>query len=277
MGKKVIEDLKFEIKKNENDQKKRKSKKKRKRVTSQIDLSTIEQTHYELYYSGPSESRSRKIEQYETIELLDQLYHKVKGLKLCLLSHYLEYTREYRKKVLDNLRSNVSMVYLKFGTGKIPPGWCILADRSFRHDASKLPNINPIVYPTLVKGRDQFEIEEVIEDIDLCRLRYTSEVLFSRVTDSGILRGIIPVHRLPFIIDQFNYAYGHANLMQPLAYPENWNEYICKYHGTLSNYQQKFPQKKSKKSNVINKNIRSKSKILYHLKLAKLAEKKNVN
>ena len=63
MGKKVIEDLKFEIKKNENDQKKRKSKKKRKRVTSQIDLSTIEQTHYELYYSGPSESRSRKIEQ----------------------------------------------------------------------------------------------------------------------------------------------------------------------------------------------------------------------
>lgn len=271
MAEKIISDLRFETEanRNENDHKKGRKQRKRKRVSCHIDLSTLEESHYKMYYSGPSESRSAKIEQYETLELLDELFHKVKSLRLCVLSHYLEYTREHRRRVLEHLRSNVPMVYLKFGTGKIPPGWCILADRGFRHDASKLPNINPIVYPTLVKGRDQFEVEEVIEDIDLCRLRYTSEVLFSRVTDSGILRGIIPVNRLAYIIEHLNYAYGHASLMQPLAYPDNWNEYVCKYYGTISSYEKKFPQKKSKKSSVRGANIRSKSKVPYHLQLAK--------
>jgi hypothetical protein len=261
---KIISDLEFQSNRKDDDSRKRK------RVSKQIDLSTLDKCHYSLYYAGPSESRSSKIHQFETLELLDKEYHVKKTLRLCLISHFLEYTREYRKKVLDNLRSNVPMIYLKFGTGKIPPGWCILADRGFRRDASKFPNMNPVVYPTLVSSRSQFEVEEVIEDIDLCKLRYTSEVLFSRVTDCKLLEGIIPVHNLPYITHHLNYAYGRAKLMQPLACPENWSDYICKYHESISMYNEKFPIRKSKKrESSVKGNIRSKSKVPFYKEIAK--------
>ena len=267
---KVIQELQFQSDRKDDDSRKRK------RVSRQIDLSTLNECHYSLYYAGPSESRSNKIHQFETLELLDKEYHVKKTLRLCLLSHFLEYTREYRKRVLDNLRSNVSMIYLKFGTGKIPPGWCILADRGFRRDASKFPNMNPVIYPTLVSSRSQFEVEEVIEDIDLCKLRYTSEIVFSRTTDCHLLQGIIPVCNLPYITHHLNYAYGRANLMQPLACPENWSDYICKYHESMSVYNEKFPSRNSKKrESSVKENIRSKSKVPFHTKIAK--EIRNVN
>jgi len=238
--------------------------KKRRKSSKTIDLTALDKAHYELYYKGPSESRSSKIHQLETLEMLDNSYHVDLSMSMCLLSHYLEHTREYRQQVLQHLRRGDAMLYLKFGTEKIPAGWCVLADRGFRYDSCRLPNFNPVIIPSMKLSRDQFEVEEIIEDIDKCRLRYTSEVLFSRQTDNAFLRGVVPVNRLGSIEDNINFSFAQCNLMDPLTKPEDWSDYICKYYQSLANYEEKWPkQHRQKRKKQQRQKTNKRKKLLY--------------
>ena len=79
---------------------------------------------------------------------------------------------------------------------KCPPGWTMLSDRGFWETASYYPNMNrQLTSKLFLSGRSQFTAEEVSADRIICKLRYTCEVAFSRVTDSDGLKDVIP-HRI---------------------------------------------------------------------------------
>ncbi len=61
-------------------------------------------------------------------------------------------------------------------------GVAILADRGFVDDALHYPNLNEHIIPQFMTGRKQFEVHEISADRDICELRYTCKVAFSRVT-----------------------------------------------------------------------------------------------
>ena len=99
---------------------------------------------------------------------------------------------------------------------KLPAGWSLLADRGFWKTARFYPKCNPQLTPKFLKRRLQFTEEEVCIDMVLCKLRYTCEVGFARVTTIKGLRDRIA---FPFFVDvdAMNH-WGHAmvNLMKPL-------------------------------------------------------------
>lgn len=99
---------------------------------------------------------------------------------------------------------------------KCPPGWRMLADRGFSGTAHYYPNFNLQLTPKFLAGRSQFTAAEVAGDYQLCKLRYTCEVAFSRVTTEASLQDVIPFSFFP-ILDAINH-WGHANvnLMKPL-------------------------------------------------------------
>jgi hypothetical protein len=65
------------------------------------------------------------------------------------------------------------------------------ADRGFAGTAHYYPNFNAHLTPKFLAGRDQFSPSEVKGDYEICRLRYSCEVAFSRVTDEASLKDVI--------------------------------------------------------------------------------------
>jgi hypothetical protein len=74
---------------------------------------------------------------------------------------------------------------------KCPKGWSMLSDRGFWNTARFYPNINRQLTPKFLSGRQQFSAEEVSVDRTICKLRYTCEVAFSRVTDTSGHKDVI--------------------------------------------------------------------------------------
>ena len=94
---------------------------------------------------------------------------------------------------------------------KCPPGWTMLSDRGFWETASYYPNMNrQLTSKLFLSGRSQLTAEEVSADRIICKLRYTCEVAFSRVTDSDGLKDVIP-HSYYGMLDAMNH-WVHANV-----------------------------------------------------------------
>ena len=86
----------------------------------------------------------------------------------------------------------------------------MLSDRGFWDTARFYPNMNRQLTPKFLSGRNQFTAEEVSADRTICKLRYTCEVAFSRVTDTSALQDVIP-HDFFVMLDAMNH-WGHANV-----------------------------------------------------------------
>ena len=99
---------------------------------------------------------------------------------------------------------------------KCPRGWFMLSDRGFFDTARFYPNMNHQKTPKFLSGRDQFTAGEVSVDRRICKLRYTCEVAFARVTKTRGLRDVIS-NDFFSLIDAMNH-WGHAtiNLDKPL-------------------------------------------------------------
>ena len=93
---------------------------------------------------------------------------------------------------------------------KCPAGFSMLSDRGFANTAHLYPNFNAQLTPSFLKGRSQFTSDEVGSDYEICKLRYTCEVAFSRVVQEAALQDVIPYHFFS-IIDAMNH-WGHANV-----------------------------------------------------------------
>ena len=159
--------------------------------------------------------------------MLQELHKEYEAghLKKCLLSMYLKLTLNHRETLIEELK--------KFRDGKLEqppkiprrlaklPAWLkVLADRGFDGDSLSYPHFNTVVTPEFYdKESKQFDLAQLERDRKICELRYTCEVVFSRVTTERLLAGIIPYSAFAHIEDAHCWAHAQANLRQPLQPP----------------------------------------------------------
>ena len=105
---------------------------------------------------------------------------------------------------------------------KIPPGYTVLVDRGFYFDAPSYPNVNAQITPHFLTSREQFESDEVSRDSITCRLRWSSEAIFSRVTDHEVLTDVVLFSHFSILASAIHWRHSHANLMQPFNSPVNY-------------------------------------------------------
>jgi hypothetical protein len=177
-----------------------------------------------LLRSGPNQSSTMKLDQLQIHESLHLAYKKGE-LRKCLLSYYLNEMEETRLCMISHLKGEAGdeeppVLYTRLA--KIPVGGTVLADRGFYFDAPSYPNVNAQVTPHFITGRDQFESNEISSDLITCRLRWSSEAVFSRVTDHNALTDVIPFSYFPIMGAMIEWGHAHANLMQPFNSPPNY-------------------------------------------------------
>ena len=100
---------------------------------------------------------------------------------------------------------------------KCPPGYSMLSDRGFAGTAHYYPNFNAQITPKFLAGRLQFTSAEVGSDQRICKLRYTCEVAFSRVTNEAGLQDVIPYHFFSILNAMNHWGHANVNLHEPLT------------------------------------------------------------
>lgn len=178
----------------------------------------------EVLESGPDRNGRTKLEQLEMLQELHVEYEAGR-MKKCLLSMYLKLTLHHRKKIIEQLKM--------YRDGKLnePPriprrlakllsNLKVLADRGFDGDNLSYPHFNMVVTPEFYdKESKQFDISQLERDRKICELRYTCEVVFSRVTTEKMMSGVIPYSVFAHIEHAHCWAHAQANLRQPLQMP----------------------------------------------------------
>ena len=177
-----------------------------------------------LKKAGPNQSSTTKLDQLNVHESLHKAYQKG-DIQKCQLSFYLNVMEPLRARMLKHLNGEagddaVPVVYTRLA--KIPVGGTVLADRGFYFDAPSYPNVNAQVTPHFLSGRDQFESKEISSDLITCRLRWSSEAVFSRVTDHNALTDVIPYSYFSIMSAMTEWGHAHANLVQPFNQPLNY-------------------------------------------------------
>jgi hypothetical protein len=92
----------------------------------------------------------------------------------------------------------------------------MLSDRGFAGTARLYPNFNPQLTPRFLMGRLQFSADEVNSDRDICKLRYTCEVAFSRVVMEQGLYDVIPFGFWGMLNSMNDWAHANVNLLSAL-------------------------------------------------------------
>jgi len=143
---------------------------------------------------------------------------------------YLKLTEHHRVQVIEQLEmfwdgELDSPPKIPRRLAKLPACFKVLADRGFDGDSLSYPHFNVVVTPAF-KGknedgstRTQFDFSELDRDRKICELRYTCEVVFSRVTTKEIVSGVIPYSALAHIEHAHCWAHAQANLRKPLKMP----------------------------------------------------------
>lgn len=99
---------------------------------------------------------------------------------------------------------------------KCPKNWDMLSDRGFWDTARFYPNMNRQLTPKFLSGRKQFTSEEVSADRTICKLRYTCEVAFARVTNTSGLKDVISKDYLVMLDAMNHWGHANVNLKKPL-------------------------------------------------------------
>ena len=207
-----------------------------------LSAAGITAAQQELLHNHPFRSRASTLAHYETHERLHLAYSSG-HLRPCLLSYYLDFFTTDRRRILHHLGSPLHYLGSPLADGALPPAgdlprlWPRLAkfpkgselsgDKGFYRDSGALPNQNTIHTPIRLDGRDQYSRGEIVHGRRCKKNRYTSETVFSRVTDVSILCDTVPREHMRHLSDACNWGHGRANIQQPLLKPLNWDAYIA--------------------------------------------------
>mmetsp|Transcript_127 Transcript_127/g.151 ORF Transcript_127/g.151 Transcript_127/m.151 type:complete len:776 (-) Transcript_127:6-2333(-) len=177
-----------------------------------------------LLKGGPNSSNKEKLKQLTIHEALHQSYENDE-IRKCQLSYYLKAIEPLRGEMLRHLKGqggNDTPPIVYTNLAKIPVGMAVLADRGFYFDAPSYPNVNAQITPHFLTGRDQFESSEINKDLVTCRLRWSSEAVFSRITDLEALNDVIPYSYFSILCAMIEWGHARANLMQPFNEPTDY-------------------------------------------------------
>ena len=103
---------------------------------------------------------------------------------------------------------------------KIPGSISLLNDKGFAGTERYYPNLNRMKTPPVMRARKvkQYHQSELKPKADLCRLRYTCEVVFARVTEQDLFKDKIPYYNLKSLTYGIEWAYMHIKI-----YTDLWN------------------------------------------------------
>ena len=166
---------------------------------SKVVLSSSDMYAKEINEFRPQSSPKWFILQLEVLERLHIAYEN-QEIKKTILSYYLKETRESRMKLLhwmgsdmaEEFESDIDLPEVPLRLAKIAKGLEILADKGFVGTDRFNTFMNHVKTPLVLRTREvkQYEPDEMTSfggKRDVCRLRYTSEKTFSRMTDmSGL-------------------------------------------------------------------------------------------
>jgi hypothetical protein len=178
---------------------------------------------------GPNGSRQAKLRQLDLFDALHKLFEN-KELPPCMLSYNLKKTVEARRKLREGLENPTppgSVQYrLPVRLARFAPNTALLTDRGYTKFAHLYPNLNAHITPTFLEGRAQFDYEDMQRDVPIKKLRYTSEVVFSRMQQTKLLQGTIKFNDYVVFDSVISYAAGLSNLTMPLREPRDWKNYF---------------------------------------------------
>jgi hypothetical protein len=200
------------------------------------DRQDIRNDAKDALHSSPQHDPQQLLSQLELHERLNTLYETGK-LKKTMLSYYLKTVRVYRLDILHWLGSAaVSVDYVPtydegnppkvpLRLSKIPPGKEVLGDKGFERTDRLYPHLNHTRTPKVLRTRTvkQYNPDEIAGiggKKDVCRLRYTSEVSFQRMTIMNGLKDVIPYKNLNMLPYMYEWGFAMINLCRtPLRLP----------------------------------------------------------
>lgn len=209
-----------------------------KSATVRTSESLEEEARRFIREQSPTCKPAEKLAQMEMHERLHCEFEKG-NIGRCSLSFYLKFMTPKRRKLLHYMGStmaeeswndpNVELPE-KFPVGltMIPKGWRVLADKGFTYVTRHFPNLNAIDTPARLGKRKfgRYSEEEVKKSKKKCKLRYTCEVFFRRVTEEEVLRDRIPYRNFAILPHAQAWAHAYGNLKKPLALPANHGNYF---------------------------------------------------
>ena len=190
-------------------------------------LSIRKLNHNILKYATPNASSERKLQQQMRHERIHQEFINGKLDRNCMIRYYLQKFSSFRSELISILKGEINNNYFnKLSTrlGNIPLGTVVLAGRGFAFDFIKYPNCNKMLTPHFLLGRTQFSKYENQTDKITCKLRYTCETNYSRITDTKSLQGIITYDKFPYLQHCHNWAHARCNLQKPLRNPIDFDD-----------------------------------------------------
>jgi hypothetical protein len=100
----------------------------------------------------------------------------------------------------------------------LPPQCGVLYDKGIKGNLRQVfKNLNPIYVPNFRKSKDYlYTADEVADNREFSRLRYSVEVGYSRVAHYRYIGERMTFHKLRHANDVWHYSHYHANLMLPL-------------------------------------------------------------
>mmetsp|Transcript_32432 Transcript_32432/g.69058 ORF Transcript_32432/g.69058 Transcript_32432/m.69058 type:complete len:144 (+) Transcript_32432:78-509(+) len=121
---------------------------------------------------------------------------------------------------------------LPVGLTMIPRKWRVLADKGFTYVTRHFPNFNAIDTPSRLGKRKygRYSEEEVKRSKKKCKLRYTCEVFFARVTEEEVLKDRISYRNFSVLPHVQAWAHAAGNLRGPLSMPARAHSSYFKRH-----------------------------------------------
>jgi hypothetical protein len=182
---------------------------------------------------SPNTDPVEKLEQLECHERLHIAYSEER-LSKCTLSFYLYQMTKKRRKLLHHMGSAMAndgwndestpLPRLAIGLTMIPKGWHVLADKGFTPTSRVFPYMNWVLTPQRIAGRKEAGKRkhrgEIRNDRAKCKLRYTCEVAFARVTLEECLRDVVPYELFRILPHAQAWAHAMNNLAAPLSGPK---------------------------------------------------------
>ena len=122
----------------------------------------------------------------------------------------------YHTKLYLARVSEMALVELCGKALDIPRDKKIIGDRGFANIAHLLMRWNACITPGFLKGRSCFASDEVQQDYVYCRLRYSNEVGFSRLTDESALKDRVAYSFFPILQHIADWGCANINIGKPL-------------------------------------------------------------
>jgi hypothetical protein len=193
---------------------------------SNIENNCISENKKLMDIFGPNLNSYTKMQQLQLHKRLNIAFQSNRMNRFNLLAHRIYKLQDVNEQLMEGIINGGEYQFrLPTRYLKLDASLCCIADRGYIKHSVFYPNLNKHITPSSLKKREQFDYEDQERDIDIKRLRYSSETYFARVVNCRLLGRIIKIEDFGIFEDALSWAMAMANMYKPLREPGDWEEY----------------------------------------------------